>query len=168
MDILIPELTYAHAEVQLQKEAITGETRKHKEYVKKCEELRSRLVRDIRDAFSSCGIKQKLPAFSKHRQKIDLIQDLNDLATLCRNCKDVFTNIYFNFKLSEQAAIHSKQLSLEVARIDLLHETNTSDEVEKRNKIYFDMFNQMAAICRCGRNAFWDQPERRKLYRSIK
>jgi hypothetical protein len=79
MDILIPELTYAHAEVQLQKEAITGETRKHKEYVKECKVLRSRLAQNIRAAFKSCGINKKLPIFSKHLQKIDLIQDLNDL-----------------------------------------------------------------------------------------
>ena len=37
--------------------------------------------------------------------------------------KHEFTNVYSNFKLAEQAVIHSKKLSLEVTRIDLLRET---------------------------------------------
>ena len=162
---LAPKLDKADAVYQLAREDGPAATRKHKIYLADCIALRSRLAQEIRDAFTAIGNKKKLPGFGKHRKQTDLVQDLNDLATIGLNYREEFKNIYFNFELAQTAAHRAKELDHEVAKIVLMREDIATKELQDRNLLYVTIYKYTLEICRCGRRAFRGNPNRLRSYR---
>jgi hypothetical protein len=165
---LAPKLDKADAVYQLVKEDGPEATRKHKIYLANCIALRSQLAQEIRDAFKTAGIKKKLHSIRRHDKKTDLVQDLNDLATIGLNYREEFKNIYFNFELAQTAAHRAKELEHEAAKIELYREDIAAEELEYRNKLYDEIYRDIFEICRCGRRAFKGDPNRLRSYRTIK
>ena len=165
---LAPKLDKADAVYQLVKEDGPEATRKHKIYLANCIALRSQLAQEIRDAFKTAGIKKKLHSIRRHDRKTDLVQDLNDLATIGLNYREEFKNIYFNFELAQTAAHRAKELEHEAAKIELYREDIAAEELEYRNKLYDEIYRDIFEICRCGRRAFKGDPNRLRSYRTIK
>lgn len=128
--------------------------------------LRDQLVHDFRFAFrKSDGLLARVDEIALGDTNSDMVQDLNDLATLGRANGDLLGIISFDFSLIDKAAELADRMG------DLLGATNgerkeVSEAMQIRDKAYTYLKQAVDEIRECGKFAFWRTPERLKGYTS--
>ena len=128
--------------------------------------LRDQLVHDFRFAFrKSDGLLARVDEIALGDTNSDMVQDLNDLATLGRANGDLLGRVGFDFSLIDKAASLSDRMG------DLLGATNgerkeVSEAMQIRDKAYTYLKQAVDEIRECGKFAFWRTPERLKGYTS--
>ncbi|HNX55346.1 MAG TPA: hypothetical protein PLG33_00790 [Prolixibacteraceae bacterium] len=129
-------------------------------------DLRDQLVHDFRFAFRKFdNLSARVEEIAQGDTSSDMVQDLNDLATLGRANGDLLGTIGFDFSLIDKAATLSDRMG------DLLGATNgerkeDSEALLIRDKAYTYLKQAVDEIRECGKFAFWRTPERLKGYSS--
>ena len=127
-------------------------------------DLRDQLVHDFRFAFRKFdNLVARVDEIAQGDTNSDMVQDLNDLATLGRANGDLLGIISFDFSLIDKAASLSDHMG------DLLGATNgerkeDSEAMLIRDKAYTYLKQAVDEIRECGKFAFWRTPERLKGY----
>ena len=127
-------------------------------------DLRDQLVHDFRFAFrKSDGLLSRVEEIAQGDTNSDMVQDLNDLATLGRANGDLLGKVGFDFSLIDKAASLSDRMG------DLLGATNgerkeVSETMQIRDKAYTYLKQAVDEIRECGKFAFWRNPDRLKGY----
>lgn len=128
--------------------------------------LRDQLVHDFRFAFrKSDGLLARVDEIALGDTNSDMVQDLNDLATLGRANGELLGVISFDFSLIDKAAGLADRMG------DLLGATNgerkeVSEAMQIRDKAYTYLKQAVDEIRECGKFAFWRNPDRLKGYTS--
>jgi len=129
-------------------------------------DLRDQLVHDFRFAFrKSDSLATRVDEIAQGDTNSDMVQDLNDLATLGRANGDLLGKVGFDFSRIDKAASLSDRMG------DLLGATNgerkeVSETMQIRDKAYTYLKQAVDEIRECGKFAFWRTPERLKGYNS--
>jgi hypothetical protein len=155
------------AEYQYQKDKNTEETALLAEYVRSCEMLRRDVAEAARIAFSLAKAEVPLPRIRGARSRIDLVQDLSDIAVFCRIHEEPLKKGRFNFSLVDKAARTAKELSDRLAEA-AFQKSTPSTLLEERNRICRKMHEAAVEICRIGRKVFRHDRFMKKAYISIK
>jgi hypothetical protein len=127
-------------------------------------DLRDRLLHDFRFAFrKSDSLAARVNEIALGDTNSDMVQDLNDLATLGRANSDLLAKVGFDFSQIDQAANLSDRMG------DLLGATNgerkeDSESMLIRDKAYTYLKQAVDEIRDHGKFAFWRKPERLKGY----
>ena len=127
-------------------------------------DLRDQLLHDFRFAFrKSEGLLKRVDEIAQGDTNSDMIQDLNDLATLGKANTGLLTSISFDLTRLDLAADLSDRMG------DLLGATNgerkeVSETMQIRDKAYTYLKQAVDEIRECGKFAFWRNPERFKGY----
>ena len=127
-------------------------------------DLRDQLIHDFRFAFrKSEGLLSRVEEIAQGDTNSDMVQDLNDLATLGKANSDLLTPITFDLDKLDLAATISDRMG------DLLGATNgerkeVSEAMVIRDKAYTYLKLAVDEIRECGKFAFWRTPERLKGY----
>lgn len=129
-------------------------------------DLRDQLLHDFRFAFrKSEGLLKRVDEIAQGDTNSDMVQDLNDLATLGKANTGLLTPIDFDLTRLDLAADTSDRMG------DLLGATNgerkeVSEAVQTRDKAYTYLKLAVDEIRECGKFAFWRNPDRLKGYNS--
>ncbi len=127
-------------------------------------DLRDQLLHDFRFAFrKSEGLLKRVDEIAQGDTNSDMVQDLNDLATLGKANTGLLTPISFDLTRLDLAADLSDRMG------DLLGATNgerkeVSETMQIRDKAYTYLKLAVDEIRECGKFAFWRNPERFKGY----
>lgn len=127
-------------------------------------DLRDQLLHDFRFAFrKSDGLLKRVDEIAQGDTNSDMVQDLNDLATLGKANTGLLTPISFDLTRLDLAADLSDRMG------DLLGATNgerkeVSETMQIRDKAYTYLKQAVDEIRECGKFAFWRNPERFKGY----
>lgn len=127
-------------------------------------DLRDQLLHDFRFAFrKSDGLLKRVDEIAQGDTNSDMVQDLNDLATLGKANTGLLTPISFDLTRLDLAADLSDRMG------DLLGATNgerkeVSETMQIRDKAYTYLKLAVDEIRECGKFAFWRTPERFKGY----
>lgn len=127
-------------------------------------DLRDQLLHDFRFAFrKSEGLLKRVDEIAQGDTNSDMVQDLNDLATLGKANTGLLTPISFDLTRLDLAADLSDRMG------DLLGATNgerkeVSETMQIRDKAYTYLKQAVDEIRECGKFAFWRTPERFKGY----
>ena len=127
-------------------------------------DLRDQLLHDFRFAFrKSEGLLKRVDEIAQGDTNSDMVQDLNDLATLGKANTGLLTPISFDLTRLDLAADLSDRMG------DLLGATNgerkeVSETMQIRDKAYTYLKQAVDEIRECGKFAFWRNPERFKGY----
>jgi hypothetical protein len=127
-------------------------------------ELRDELLHQFRFAFrKDDGLLARVEEIAQGNTNADMVQDLNDLATLGKAHTDLLTNIGFDLSLLDQAADIADRMG------DLLGATNgerksVSEAMQLRDKAYTYLKKAVDEIRECGKFVFWRNPDRLKGY----
>ena len=127
-------------------------------------DLRDQLLHDFRFAFrKSEGLLKRVDEIAQGDTNSDMVQDLNDLATLGKANTGLLTPISFDLTRLDLAADLSDRMG------DLLGATNgerkeVSETMVMRNAAYTYLKQAVDEIRECGKFAFWRNPERFKGY----
>lgn len=127
-------------------------------------DLRDQLLHDFRFAFrKSEGLLKRVDEIAQGDTNSDMVQDLNDLATLGKANPGLLTPISFDLNRLDQAANLSDHMG------DLLGATNgerkeVSEAMQIRDKAYTYLKQAVDEIRECGKFAFWRNPDRLKGY----
>ncbi len=127
-------------------------------------DLRDQLLHDFRFAFrKSDGLLSRVEEIALGDTNSDMVQDLNDLATLGKANTMLLTPINFELVKLDTAADLSDRMG------DLLGATNgerkeVSEAMQIRDKAYTYLKQAVDEIRECGKFAFWRTPERLKGY----
>ena len=127
-------------------------------------DLRDQLLHDFRFAFrKSEGLLKRVDEIAQGDTNSDMVQDLNDLATLGKANTGLLTSISFDLTRLDLAADLSDRMG------DLLGATNgerkeVSETMQIRDKAYTYLKQAVDEIRECGKFAFWRNPERFKGY----
>lgn len=127
-------------------------------------DLRDQLLHDFRFAFrKSEGLLKRVDEIAQGDTNSDMVQDLNDLATLGKANTGLLTPISFDLTRLDLAADLSDRMG------DLLGATNgerkeVSETMVMRNAAYTYLKQAVDEIRECGKFAFWRTPERFKGY----
>jgi len=127
-------------------------------------DLRDQLLHDFRFAFrKSDGLLKRVDEIAQGDTNSDMVQDLNDLATLGKANTGILTPINFDLTMLDTAADLSDRMG------DLLGATNgerkeVSEAMVIRDKAYTYLKLAVDEIRECGKFAFWRTPERLKGY----
>lgn len=127
-------------------------------------DLRDQLLHDFRFAFrKSDGLLKRVDEIAQGDTNSDMVQDLNDLATLGKANTGLLTPISFDLTRLDLAADLSDRMG------DLLGATNgerkeVSETMVMRNAAYTYLKQAVDEIRECGKFAFWRTPERFKGY----
>jgi hypothetical protein len=165
---LLVKCSEADADWQIQKGKSVSATTNHKKYLQECRNLRSRLAANIRDALKILELDIKLPGYKKWWVQCDLVQDLNDLAVMCRINHEQFAKTCFDFELAEKAAVTSKELSKSMADLIISRDYHLPQHQKHHTAIYKELYDLIKKVSLYGRKAFRDDPLRKKNYHSIK
>jgi hypothetical protein len=158
----------ADAQYQLRKESLRLATKLHQDFLRECKQLRSNLRETINWAFGFNYPGIKVPSLYQNKLKTDIVQDLFDLANICRAHHIEFEKVRFDFSLAERAATVSEELSISIADLDLQRESIKHEEMYTRDLLYNEIYDTIKEICIFGRYIFKNDPARRKRYCSIK
>ena len=109
-----------------------------------------------------------LPSYKKSYTKAELVQDLNDLAVICRTNRSLLEKTCFDFDLAEHSASKAKELAEKIADLVVNRETELSTKLNYRNTVCYDLYEGIKTICLFGRKAFLDDPLRKTNYRTFK
>lgn len=129
-------------------------------------DLRDQLIHNFRFAFrKSESILARVDEIAQGDTNADMVQDLNDLATLGKANASLLTPIGFDLSKLDTAAFLSDRMG------DLLGATNgerkeVSEAIQIRDKAYTYLKLAVDEIRECGKFAFWRTPERLKGYNS--
>ena len=129
-------------------------------------DLRDQLLHDFRFAFrKSEGLLKRVDEIAQGDTNSDMVQDLNDLATLGKANTGLLTPISFDLTKLDLAADLSDRMG------DLLGATNgerkeVSEAMQIRDKAYTYLKLAVDEIRECGKFAFWRNPDRLKGYNS--
>ena len=129
-------------------------------------DLRDQLLHDLRFAFrKSEGLLKRVDEIAQGDTNSDMVQDLNDLATLGKANTGLLTPINFDLMMLDLAAEVSDRMG------DLLGATNgerkeVSEAMQIRDKAYTYLKQAVDEIRECGKFAFWRTPDRLKGYNS--
>ena len=127
-------------------------------------DLRDQLIHDFRFAFrKSDGLLSRVDEIAQGDTNSDMVQDLNDLATLGKANSDLLIPITFDLTRLDLAADLSDRMG------NLLGATNgerkeVSEAMVIRDKAYTYLKQAVDEIRECGKFAFWRTPERLKGY----
>ena len=127
-------------------------------------DLRDQLLHDFRFAFrKSEGLLVRIDEIALGNTNSDMVQDLNDLATLGKANTVLLTPIDFDLTKLDLAATISDRMG------DLLGATNgerkeVSETIQIRDKAYTYLKQAVDEIRECGKFAFWRNPDRLKGY----
>ena len=127
-------------------------------------DLRDQLLHDFRFAFrKSEGLLKRVDEIVLGDTNSDMVQDLNDLATLGKANSGLLTPISFDLTRLDLAADLSDRMG------DLLGATNgerkeVSETMQIRDKAYTYLKLAVDEIRECGKFAFWRNPDRMKGY----
>jgi hypothetical protein len=166
--VLLNECSNAEAEWRLTKEKSVIATMEHRLYLQECRQIRSRLSSSIRIVIKILGVDLKIPSYKKNWTQAEIVQDLNDLAVICRINHNLFEKTCFDFQLAEHAAFKAKELAEKIADIVVKRETQLSTHLNNRNSVCSELYESIKAICLFGRKAFVDNPLRRINYHTFK
>jgi predicted DNA-binding protein YlxM (UPF0122 family) len=136
-------------------------------YYKEAYILRSNLAEHIKRLCRLLHIEFKLPSYSSRKQQADLVQDLHDLATVCRTYKEQFISQQFDPTLIDHAFTLSEMLSHVIVDVTVYRESVLADALQKRNEIFIQTRQLMLTICVIGRNAYNDNPDARKNFSCV-
>lgn len=129
-------------------------------------DLRDQLLHDFRFAFrKSEGLLKRVDEIAQGDTNADMVQDLNDLATLGKANTGLLTPISFDLAKLDLAADLSDRMG------DLLGATNgerkeVSEAMQIRDKAYTYLKQAVDEIRECGKFVFWRNPDRLKGYNS--
>jgi hypothetical protein len=129
-------------------------------------DLRDRLVHSFLYAFrDEPDLRARVAEISEGGGHADMIQDLNDLATLGKNNQDALQAINFDMSELDKAAEMSDNMA------DLLAQANGDKfkENEKkiiRDKAYTHLKELVDEVRECGKYVFWRNPDRLRGYAS--
>jgi predicted DNA-binding protein YlxM (UPF0122 family) len=129
--------------------------------------LRSSLAEHIKRLCVLLNIEFKLPSYSCRKQQADLVQDLHDLATVCRTYKEQFTGHQFDPTLIDQALTLSETLSQAIVDVTVFRESVLAEALQKRNELFIQTRQLMLTICVIGRNAYNNNSEARKNFSRV-
>ena len=166
--LLLKECADVEAQWQLAKESNALARTRHRRYLRECRKLRSRLAENIRLAFKNADVKINLPGMHANFASAELVQDLNDLSSLCIQNRELLEKTNFNFELANTAATRAKELADAVAVLKIECEKVSSKYFSQRDVIYNELYSKVKEICRFGRVAFFDNPLRKKSYYAIR
>ena len=127
-------------------------------------DLHDQLLHEFRFAFrKSDGLLSRVDEIAQGDTNADMVQDLNDLATLGRANGDLLGKVGFDFSLIDTAANLSDRMG------DLLGATNgerkeVSEAIQIRDRAYTYLKLAVDEIRECGKFAFWRNPDRLKGY----
>ena len=153
VDGLIRACSEKEAEYGLQKEAKARETARLLEYVQSCARLRRDAAESAGIALSNAGAGIKTPVVRGGRSRVDLVQDLSDIAVFCRIHADCLEKGRFDSGIVEKAERTVKELSGALAEAELRKRT-PSAQLEERNKICRELYKKCMELCRLGRMVF--------------
>jgi hypothetical protein len=110
-------------------------------------------------------LKSQVDYIAKNYGYADLIQDMNDLATMGRNNPEPLKAIGFNMDLLDQAARMSDELS---ELLNLANGDRWSKAEAKiiRDKAYTHLKEAVDEVRECGKYLFWRDEERLRWYTS--
>ena len=161
---LIDPCTDMEAEYRFQKSCDQEKTAQMQERIVQCTKLRDAMVKAVRTAFLSAGIKAAVPSFPRKQSGASLIQDLSDIAAFCCLNAGELKNTNFDFSLADKARSTIEELTNELADNDL-RKIQPSKILEKRNRLCNELYKKMVEICAAGKKAFENDPQRKKAYR---
>jgi hypothetical protein len=165
LESLIAPCSDIEAEYSYQKQQKKEKTAHMRKRMAQCLSLRDSTIKAARAAFILAGIKANVPSFPRKRSGASLIQDLSDIAAFCHLNADQLKKTPFDFNLAEKAAQTAKELSDELATYEYI-KSEPSKFLEKRNRTCKEIYKTMVDICGIGRHVFWNDPDRRKAYKS--
>lgn len=129
-------------------------------------ELRTELLRAMRYAFrKEPNLQGPLSAISKGKGFADLIQDLNDIAILGGDNKELLTNIGFELSLLNIAATKSEELSEIWAKTKAKKENPTKFK-QNRNRTFWHLNELVNEIRAAGKYVFRNDKNRFNGYTS--
>jgi hypothetical protein len=168
LSTLLTECSIAEAQWRLTKENCILATKQHKLYLLECRKIRTRLASNIRVAIRILGVDMKIPSYKNSWSGAELVQDLNDLAVICRTNHSLFEKTRFDFDLAEHSAFKAKELAETIANVIVERETRLSTQLEYRNSVCNELYEGIKTICLFGRKAFVNNPLRRINYHTFK
>lgn len=127
-------------------------------------DLRDQLLHHFRFAFRKDeGLLARVEEIAQGNSNADMVQDLNDLATLGKAHTALLSNINFDLSQLDQAADVADRMG------DLLGATNgerksVSEAMQLRDKAYTYLKLAVDEIRECGKFVFWRNPDRLKGY----
>ena len=133
---------------------------------KAADELHSEIIHGFRYAYrKDPDLKSQVDYIAKNYGYADLIQDMNDLATMGRNNPEPLKAIGFNMDLLDQAARMSDELS---ELLNLANGDRWSKAEAKiiRDKAYTHLKEAVDEVRECGKYLFWRDEERLRWYTS--
>jgi len=128
--------------------------------------LHSNLVHAFRYAYrKDADLINQISYIAKDYGYADLIQDMNDLATMGRNNPEPLKAINFNMELLDQAARLSDEMS---ELLNIVNGVRWSDDEARviRDKAYTFLKKGVDEVRDCGKYLFWKDEERLRLYTS--
>lgn len=163
LPVLLNECTNAEVEYQVYKDNYESETVKLKKFVLRCRKLRRFIAEKLRLAIASTGADLKIPSYKKSWSRVELIQDLNDLAVIGKDNKEVLQPMGFEMSKLDLAANMSIELSEKIVDI-IISNPSESPQKKIRDKIILELSSLIARIRNKGKSTFIDNPLRRKAY----
>lgn len=127
-----------------------------KRYVVECRLFRNRLAGKLREAEIPSG-PLRLPDYSKSWRRCDLVQDLNDLAVVCRTYKTELEEAGFDMSLAQKASDDSQRLSIFIAET-ILDRGSVATFLRRRNALCQEMLTLIYGICNLARSVFYKDP----------
>jgi hypothetical protein len=129
-------------------------------------DLRDELVHKCRFAFrNSPQLLGRVSAISEGTGHPDMIQDLNDLAVLCKENQDLLTPINFDLTLLDTAAETSANCA-DVLAIANGSKQKGNESKDLRDKAYTYLKQSIDEFRAAGKFLFWKNPARLKGYSS--
>ena len=165
--VLLKKCSDFDAEWGVQREKGVAATRELDAFVEKCRKLRGLTIKTMHQALMRAGLDIRLPSYRKSRSRVALVQDLNDVAVLCRMYQQKLEAVGFDGKSSYRAACASKELSDALADAELAKSTPLK-ALNDRNAACRELYESALRICLIGREAFSNDPHRKNDYRTIK
>jgi hypothetical protein len=163
LPVLLEGCTDAEAEYQLYKDKSQSEIVKLEKLVIRCRKLRTFISEKLRAASELGGNFLAVPSYRKRWSRVELIQDLNDLAVIGKDHNEILQSLSFDLTNLDLAANLSVELSEKMVDV-IISKPSESPQKANRDKLKQELFILIARIRTVGKSAFIDNPLRRKVY----
>ena len=133
---------------------------------KAAKKLHGEIIHGFRFAYrKNPELKSQVDYIAKDHDYADLIQDMNDLATMGKNNSEPLKAIGFNMDMLDEAARMSDELS---ELLNLANGDRWSNNKAKiiRDKAYTYLKEAVDEVRECGKYLFWRDEERLRWYTS--